>query len=86
MDSVVTKVEEILKKSLKIEKVDSSVKLREQGLDSLDLVEIMMELETTFNIEFTNDEMLGFETVGEVVKNIQEKVAKKQYLVLISQT
>jgi acyl carrier protein len=77
MDTVVAKVEEILKKSLKIEKVDSSVKLREQGLDSLDLVEIMMELETTFNIEFTNDEMLGFETVGEVVKNIQEKVAKK---------
>lgn len=77
MDTVVTKVEEILKKSLKIDKVDSSVKLREQGLDSLDLVEIMMELETTFNIEFTNDEMLGFETVGEVVKNIQEKVAKK---------
>ena len=77
MDTVVTKVEEILKKSLKIEKVDSSVKPREQGLDSLDLVEIMMELETTFNIEFTNDEMLGFETVGEVVKNIQEKVAKK---------
>ena len=77
MDTVVAKVEEILKKSLKNEKVDSSVKLREQGLDSLDLVEIMMELETTFNIEFTNDEMLGFETVGEVVKNIQEKVAKK---------
>lgn len=77
MDTVVTKVEEILKKSLKIDKVDSNVKLREQGLDSLDLVEIMMELETTFNIEFTNDEMLGFETVGEVVKNIQEKVAKK---------
>ena len=77
MDTVVAKVEEILKKSLKIEKVDSSVKQREQGLDSLDLVEIMMELETTFNIEFTNDEMLGFETVGEVVKNIQEKVAKK---------
>ncbi len=77
MDAVVNKVEEILKKSLKIDNIDPEIKLREQGLDSLDLVEIMMELETSFNIEFTNDEMLGFETVGEVVANIQEKVNKK---------
>lgn len=77
MDHVVAKVEEILKKSLKIENINPSVKLREQGLDSLDLVEIMMELETSFNIEFTNDEMLGFETVGEVISSIKEKVIKK---------
>lgn len=77
MENVAKKVEEILKKSLKVEKVEASIKLREQGLDSLDLVEIMMELETAFSIEFTNDEMLGFETVGEVIKNIEQKVAKK---------
>lgn len=77
MDNMVTKIEEILKKSLKVDNIDPSLKLRDQGLDSLDLVEIMMELETAFNIEFTNDEMLGFETVGEVVANIQEKVNKK---------
>jgi acyl carrier protein len=77
MDSVVTKVEEILKKSLKVETINKDVKLREQGLDSLDLVEIMMEFESTFNIEFTNDEMLSFETVGQVIDSIQEKVSKK---------
>ncbi len=77
MDTVVTQIEEILKKSLKVENIEPSLKLREQGLDSLDLVEIMMELETTFNIEFTNDEMLGFETVGEVIDNIKSKVTKK---------
>lgn len=77
MDAVITKVEEILKKSLKVENISKDIKLREQGLDSLDLVEIMMEFETTFNIEFTNDEMLSFETVGQVIESIQEKVAKK---------
>lgn len=77
MDTVAKKVEEILKKSLKVENIEAGQKLRDQGLDSLDLVEIMMELETAFNIEFTNDEMLGFETVGEVVENITAKVNKK---------
>ena len=77
MDTVAKKVEEILKKSLKVENIEASQKLRDQGLDSLDLVEIMMELETAFNIEFTNDEMLGFETVGEVVESITTKVNKK---------
>jgi len=77
MDTVTKKVEEILKKSLKVENIEAGQKLRDQGLDSLDLVEIMMELETAFNIEFTNDEMLGFETVGEVVENITAKVNKK---------
>jgi len=77
MDNMVTKIEEILKKSLKVDNIDPSLKLRDQGLDSLDLVEIMMELETAFNIEFTNDEMLGFETVGEVIENIKTKVSKK---------
>lgn len=77
METIVTKIEEILKKSLKVENIEPSLKLREQGLDSLDLVEIMMELETAFNIEFTNDEMLGFDTVGEVIENIKAKVEKK---------
>lgn len=70
-------IEKVLKEALKIDHIDPSLVLKEQGLDSLDLVEIMVQLEEEFEIEFTNDEMLGFVTVGEVIDTINEKVAKK---------
>lgn len=70
------KIEKLLKESLKLDHIDRNIILKEQGLDSLDLVEIMVLLEEEFDIEFSNDEMLGFKTVGEVIDTINNKVKK----------
>lgn len=51
--------------------MDSS--LKELGLDSLDLVEIILDGEERLGITFENDELLTFKTVGDVVRSAEAK-------------
>lgn len=46
------------------------------GADSLDMVELVMELEEKFGIQIKDDAMSTLQTVGDVVKFIDENVAK----------
>lgn len=74
--NTIEKVQEIFAKKVKVEKLDPNIELRELGLDSLDLVELMMDIEEEFKIEFDNDEMVSFKTLTDVVKAIDAKVKK----------
>lgn len=68
------RIEQIFTDLLKVESVDPATELKSLGLDSLDLVEVMMQLEEEFGIEFSNDEMLSFTTVADVVADIEKKL------------
>lgn len=70
------KIEQIFTELLKVDKIEPSMELKSLGLDSLDLVEVMMKLEEEFDIEFTNDEMLSFTTVADVLADIEKKLNK----------
>lgn len=70
------RIEQIFTDLLKIDKIEPSMELKSLGLDSLDLVEVMMQIEEEFGIEFSNDEMLGFTTVADVVSDLEKKLAK----------
>ena len=76
MDDTLAKIEKSFAKTLKVDEVKPEAELRELGLDSLDLVELMMELEEEFGIEFSNDEMIEFKTVSDVYKSIEKKLNK----------
>jgi len=72
---------EIVKKILaeKIENVDAlkeEDKLTDLGIDSLDLVEIMLQIEEELGIEFTNDELTSLTTLKSVVDLINSKINK----------
>ena len=54
--------------------INGATDLRSLGIDSLDLVEIVMEAEEKFKITFSNDELNGFKTVDDVVKAISQKI------------
>lgn len=54
--------------------VDSS--LKELGLDSLDVVEMLTDMEEKYGIEFDNDEMLELGTVKDVISVIEKKLKK----------
>ncbi|MDE6189917.1 MAG: acyl carrier protein [Clostridia bacterium] len=41
------------------------------GVDSLDVVEIVMALEEFFNVEIDDDKVLQFNTIGDVVSYIE---------------
>ena len=65
-------------KSILAERVDiTSLKeddlLTSLGLDSLDLVEVALEIEEKLNIEFTSEEITELKTLKDVLKLIEAK-------------
>ena len=65
---------ELLSKRSNVKDITGDTELRSLGIDSLDLVEIVMEAEEEFNIAFSNDELNNFVTVNDVVNAIKSKV------------
>jgi len=48
------------------------------GADSLDIAEIMMDLEDAFGIKLEDDQAEGPQTVGDIIAHIEKKVAESQ--------
>ena len=72
--SVFEKVKEIIVKELKVEaeKVTLDARLKDDlGADSLDAVEIIMDIEDEFNIQIDDSEAENIKTVGDIVKYIE---------------
>jgi acyl carrier protein len=69
-EEVLTKVREHLATELEvpIEEISDSTKLREDlDADSLDLYELVMELEDTYGIKVAEEDAAQIETVGDAV-------------------
>ena len=47
------------------------------GADSLDQVELVMALETEFNLDIPDEEAEKIKTVGDAVKRVEEATAKE---------
>ena len=62
-----------LKKVVNGKEVSLDSNLKELGLDSLDVVDMLMDLEEKFGIEFENDEMMAFNVVSDIVIAIENK-------------
>ena len=54
--------------------LEDGTKLEDLGLDSLDKIELLYAIEEQFGIEFENEEMQGFVTVGDIVASIEKKL------------
>jgi acyl carrier protein len=48
--------------------------LKDLGLDSLDLLEIVTDGEEVLNVHFEDEELLSFKTIGDVVNCAQNKL------------
>ena len=70
------KLKEVLAKKINGVELDKSASLESLGLDSLDKIDLLYEIEDTFGIEFTNDEMQNFVTIGDLFQTIETKVKK----------
>ena len=79
--SVEQKVIDIVCEHLAVgkEKVTRSTSFVEDiGADSLDIVELVMELEEEFDIQIPDDQAEKIKTVGEAVDYIEAKLKEKQ--------
>ena len=59
-------------------KVDESKSLKDLGLDSLDVVEMCLDLEDKYGIQFSTDELSSFKTVGDLLSSIETKLDEKK--------
>ena len=77
-DEIKTKVIDIIAERLSRDKAtitEASNIVNDLGADSLDIAEIMMDLEDAFGVKLDDDAEV--KTIGDVVKVIGDKVAKK---------
>ena len=49
--------------------------MKDLDADSLDAVEIIMELEDEFDIEIEDEDAEGFKTIGDIVSYIEGKIS-----------
>ena len=72
------KLQEIIAEVLNVdpEEITMDTTFEELGVDSLDTVDMVMELEEELGIELELDEKIS--TVGEMVKLVEEKMNEKE--------
>jgi acyl carrier protein len=76
-----SQMEEIRKgfaERLKLAKVDDNQSLKDLGLDSLDVVEMCLDLEDKYQIQFSTEELSSFKTVGDLLSSIEKKLGEKK--------
>jgi acyl carrier protein len=86
MTDVTSDVVAIIAKKVRVENhptIEMTDRLEDLGLESLDAVEMIFDLEEKFDIQIpynanTNNPRTEFETVGDVVGAIQKLVDKKK--------
>lgn len=74
---VLAKVREHLSSELEVplEKIDEPTRLREDlDADSLDLYELVMELEDTYGVSVSEEEAAKIETVGQAVEFVTQRL------------
>ena len=67
-------VSEILSKRVDVSSLKEEDSLSSLGLDSLDLVEVMLEIEEALGIEFDSEQIAEVVTLGDVLKLIETKL------------
>ena len=61
------------------ETISDDVKLRDGlGVDSLDIMEVVFEIEERLRIAIAEDELAGIETVGQVIDLCERKLEEKE--------
>ncbi len=59
---------------LHLETIEDSKPMKDLGLDSLDVVEMCLDLEDKYGFQFTTDELSSFKTVGDLFALIEKKL------------
>lgn len=72
-----SKIEEIrvaFAERLGVETLDESKALKDLGLDSLDIVEMCLDMEEKAGVQFETAELASFKTVGDLLTALEKKI------------
>ena len=68
-------LENLIKERLGIDEIDRDATIATAGLDSLDVVELLLDLEDRFGVTFTSEETKDLKTFGELFDLILSKIS-----------
>ena len=80
MSEISKKVTDIIVEKLAVEESEVTVEAsftKDLGADSLDTVELIMELEKAFNISIPDDDAEKIATVGDAIEYLEENAKEK---------
>ena len=66
-------IRSIMAKRIDVSNLHEDDELSALGLDSLDLVEVVMEIEEALGITFEMEEVASFKTLGDVIRCVNSK-------------
>ena len=72
--SRINEVENLIKEKLNVAEIDKNATLATYGLDSLDVVEFILELEDKFSISFEAEDTKDIKTIGDLLTLVEKKV------------
>ena len=75
---VAAQIKEAIVEKLGVEEskvTDNASFINDLGADSLDTVELIMELENRFNIQIPDEDQEKIQTVGDAITYVQSKIA-----------
>lgn len=52
-------------------KINRDTKFKDLGIDSLDLMDMVVELEKHFGVEFTDEQLMNLYTVNDLAKTLE---------------
>ena len=70
----IDEIRQMFKERLNLKQLDETKSLKDLGLDSLDVVEMCLELEEKFDIQFETEELSNFKTIGDLFASIEKKL------------
>ncbi|HZH66617.1 MAG TPA: acyl carrier protein [Flavisolibacter sp.] len=75
-DAVFTKVAELISSTadIPLEKVTPEARFQDLGMDSLDALALISDLEEEYGIKIPNQEILKIATVGQAVESISKRI------------
>ncbi len=72
--SRINEVENLIKEKLNVAEIDKNATLATYGLDSLDVVEFILELEDKFSISFEAEDTKDIKTIGDLLTLVEKKL------------
>ena len=66
----------MIKEKLNVAEIERNATIATYGLDSLDVVEFVLEVEDTYGVTFESEETKDLKTVGNLIDLIEKKISK----------
>ena len=71
-------IDKIVRKKTKLKEVETDVNFRDLGIDSLDIVDIVLTVEDKLKINFNEQELLTLQTLQELYDYTNSKLLEKK--------